>query len=86
MNLITHLLHSASTATTNICLSMKNCSNVLCTFFNPKSIIDSESESKSDHDPAFNDALHYKDKAEDDCKISKSSGLIPNDISGFLET
>ncbi len=75
------MLHLATTATANNSLQMKEVDQMS---LDPKSIVESDSKSKSDHDSAFVDAFDYK--AEDNSKMSKSSGSILNNISWVTET
>ncbi len=62
---------------------MKEEDDILHTFCNTEIIIGSDSESKSDHYFSFVDAFDYM--VEDNCKMSNSSGTIPNDISRVTE-
>ena len=61
-------------------LNEKSGWNILDTFHNPKSIIDSDSKSESDDYSAFVDDFDHK--AEGNCKMSKSNTSILNNISG----
>ncbi len=65
-------------------LNEKGGSNILGTFCNPKSIMDSDCESKLDDNYTFVDSVYYK--AEDNCKKSKLSESISHDISRVTET